>query len=58
MKESAKIQGFGESFIFPVSTAQARKQIGNSISVPVLQAVLKNLLLAQELSPSIEIQAA
>ena len=58
VKESAKIQGFGESFIFPVSTAQARKQIGNSISVPVLQAVLKNLLLAQELSPSVEIQAA
>ena len=46
VEEMAKVQGF-DNFVFPVSNSQAYKQIGNSITVNVLEAILKNLLCAQ-----------
>ena len=45
LEEMAAIQGFPTNFKFPVSNAQKKKQIGNSITVSVLEELLKNLLL-------------
>lgn len=42
--ELTKIQGFPEDFQFPVSKSQQRKQLGNSISVPVLESIFRELL--------------
>lgn len=42
-REVFRLQGFPDSFIKPVSSSQLYKQAGNSISVPVIQAILKNL---------------
>lgn len=38
-RECARLQGFPEDFIIPVSDAQAYKQFGNSVAVPVVRAV-------------------
>ncbi len=38
-REAANLQGFPKNFIIPVSDTQAYKQFGNSISVPVVQAI-------------------
>jgi DNA (cytosine-5)-methyltransferase 1 len=43
-RESARLQGFPNEFIIPVSDAQAYKQFGNSVTVPMIQAVGKNLV--------------
>ena len=45
LEEMAAIQGFPTNFKFPVSNAQKKKQVGNSITVSVLEELLKNLLL-------------
>jgi DNA (cytosine-5)-methyltransferase 1 len=44
LEEMAAIQGFPANFKFPVSNTQKKKQIGNSITVSVLEAIIKNLL--------------
>ncbi|CDF99323.1 DNA cytosine methyltransferase [Avibacterium paragallinarum] len=38
-KEASRLQGFPENFIIPVSDAQAYKQFGNSVCVPVIKAI-------------------
>lgn len=38
-KEAKRMQGFPDDFVFPVSEAQAMKQLGNSVAVPAIQAV-------------------
>lgn len=38
-RESARLQGFPDSFIIPVSDTQAYKQFGNSVTVPLIQSV-------------------
>ncbi len=38
-REAARLQGFPDSFIIPVSDAQAYKQFGNSVAVPVIRAI-------------------
>lgn len=43
--ESLRLQGFNDDFKFDVSNAQAYKQLGNSVTVPVIQAILKNLFI-------------
>lgn len=43
-RECARIQGFPEKFIIPVSDNQAYKQFGNSVAVPLIQAVGKNIV--------------
>ncbi len=43
-KEAQKMQGFPDDFVFPVSPAQAIKQLGNSVAVDAVQAVAKNIL--------------
>ncbi len=43
-RECARLQGFPESFIIPVSDNQAYKQFGNSVTVPLINAVGKKLV--------------
>ena len=38
-RECARLQGFPEQFIIPVSETQAYKQFGNSVAVPVIRAI-------------------
>lgn len=42
--ECARLQGFPDEFIIPVSDNQAYKQFGNSVTVPLIQAVGKQLV--------------
>lgn len=42
-RECAKVMGFPESFKIPVSDSQAYKQFGNSVVIPVLVAVYKEI---------------
>ncbi len=43
-RECARLQGFPEKFIIPVSDTQAYKQFGNSVAVPVVRAVAKKII--------------
>ncbi len=43
-RECARLQGFPEKFIIPVSDTQAYKQFGNSVAVPVIRAIAKEML--------------
>lgn len=42
-RECARLQGFPDSFLIPVSDNQAYKQFGNSVVVPLMQAVGKHV---------------
>lgn len=43
-REAARLQGFPEEFIIPVSDTQAYKQFGNSVAVPVVAAIAQKIL--------------
>jgi DNA (cytosine-5)-methyltransferase 1 len=43
-RECARLQGFTEDFIIPVSNAQSYKQFGNSVCIPVIEAVAVAML--------------
>ena len=43
-RECARLQGFPERFIIPVSDTQAYKQFGNSVAVPVVRAVAGKMI--------------
>lgn len=43
-REAARLQGFPESFVIPVSDNQAYKQFGNSVAVNVVQRVAEQML--------------
>lgn len=43
-RECARLQGFPEEFIIPVSNARAYKQFGNSVCIPVIEAVAKQMV--------------
>jgi DNA (cytosine-5)-methyltransferase 1 len=43
-RECARLQGFPEEFIIPVSNAQAYKQFGNSVCINVIDAVAKQMV--------------
>ncbi len=43
-KEGLRMQGFPDDFVFPVSSVQAMKQLGNSVAVPAIQAVAKEII--------------
>lgn len=43
-REAARLQGFPEDFIIPVSDTQAYKEFGNSVAVPVINAIAKQIL--------------
>lgn len=44
VRESARLQGFPDEFRIPVSDAQGYKQFGNSVSVPVLTEIARNII--------------
>ena len=50
-RECARLQGFSDSFIIPVSDTQAYKQFGNSVAVPVIRAIAKNMTSAMKKYP-------
>lgn len=43
-RECARIQGFPDKYIIPVSNNQAYKQFGNSVAMPLIEAVGKNIV--------------
>lgn len=43
-REAARLQGFPEAFIIPVSDTQSYKQFGNSVAVPVIHAIAEQMM--------------
>ena len=43
-RECARLQGFPENFIIPVSDTQAYQEFGNSVAVPVIHAIAEQIL--------------
>lgn len=43
-RECARLQGFPDNFIIPVSNARAYKQFGNSVCVPMIEAVARQMI--------------
>jgi DNA (cytosine-5)-methyltransferase 1 len=43
-REASRLQGYPEDFVIPVSDAQAYKQFGNSVAVPVIKALSKQII--------------
>jgi DNA (cytosine-5)-methyltransferase 1 len=43
-REWARLQGFPDNYLIPVADASAYKQFGNSVAVPVIYAISKNLV--------------
>ncbi len=43
-REAARLQGFPDSFILPNSDAQMYKQFGNSVAVPVIKVLAKEII--------------
>lgn len=46
IEDAKKMQGFPDDFIFPVSERQAMKQLGNSVSIPVIEEITHSILTA------------
>lgn len=42
-REAARLQGFPDTFIIPVSDTQAYKQFGNAVAIPVIQALCREM---------------
>ena len=43
-RECARLQGFPEDYIIPVSDCRAYKQFGNSVAVPVIREIAKQMI--------------
>ena len=43
-RECARLQGFTDDFIIPVSNARSYRQFGNSVCIPVIEAVAEAML--------------
>src|SRR5699024_1960168 len=52
-RECARIQGFPDEFIIPVSDGQAWKQFGNSVPINVLKHILKAIVKTPEIYSSL-----
>lgn len=50
VKEAKRLQGFPDGFLMPVSDNQAYHQLGNSVSVPVIKAIMKQMIMCYETS--------
>ena len=46
--EAKRLQGFPDEFKMPVSDCQALKQLGNSVSVPIIKLIMRNMINAYE----------
>lgn len=47
-RECARLQGFPEDFIIPVSDTQAYRQFGNSVAVPVIKKIAENIAIKEK----------
>ena len=47
-RECARLQGFSDDFVIPVSDTQAYKQFGNAVTVNVAYAVARSIRRALE----------
>lgn len=47
-REMLRLQGFPDSFLIPLPYSQARKVAGNSVTVPVIEAIAKNMVEAMK----------
>jgi DNA (cytosine-5)-methyltransferase 1 len=56
VEEAKLLQGYPEWFEFPVSDAQAYMQLGNSVTVPVVQAIAKAMVEVYEIGKMIGIE--
>lgn len=52
-REAARLQGFPEEYIIPVSDTQAYKQFGNSVCVPTIHEIAKQILVILKENKSI-----
>jgi DNA (cytosine-5)-methyltransferase 1 len=43
-REASRLQGLPDSFMIPVSDVQAYRQIGNSVAVPAIKVVAKQII--------------
>ena len=50
-RECARLQGYPEEFVIPVSDCQAYKQFGNSVAVPVIRAIAQRILEEMNILP-------
>ena len=46
--EAKRLQGFPDEFKMPVSDTQALKQLGNSVSVPIIKRIMQNMICTYE----------
>lgn len=53
-REAARLQGFPENYIIPVSDTQSYKQFGNSVAVPVIHAIAENIIQVLDNNKEIE----
>jgi len=44
VREWARLQGYPDTYDFPVANASAYKQLGNSVVVKVIESIAKNIL--------------
>ena len=42
-REAARLQGYPESFVIPVSDTQAYRQFGNAVAIPAIRSVAQQL---------------
>lgn len=57
-REWARLQGFPDSFKFPVSMTQSYKQLGNSVAIPAVKAIAEEIKISLEkpkIIPSLEL---
>ncbi|WP_219335372.1 DNA cytosine methyltransferase [Streptobacillus notomytis] len=52
-REAARLQGFPENYIVPVSDTQNYKQFSNSVAIPVIHAIAKNIKKTRDTSSQI-----
>ena len=50
-REAARLQGYDDNFKIAVSDTQAYKQFGNSVAVPVIEAIAPSTFDADLLNP-------
>lgn len=50
-KEMLRLQGFPDNFKIVVLDAQVRKQAGNSVVIPMIESVAKEMIIAMQKSP-------
>jgi DNA (cytosine-5)-methyltransferase 1 len=42
-KEWSRLQGFPEDFVLPLSDVHLYKQLGNSVTVPVIESIARKI---------------